>query len=454
MTGHHADTSVTVDGRAGHTLRVTIVVLAIATVVGLVLLRPADRTDPTDGTPFDVEQADATIIGFSLQPCAGTLPDDDIDCFEYDIEVTSGRTAGDRATFQQTAVFDDGDAGVDLATGDRVVVARTPGAPEGSEYAFVDFQRDRPLLLLVALFVVAVVALGRWQGVRALAAAGGAVAFLGWYLMPALLDGVAPLPLALVSASAIAFVAIYVTHGVNVPSSIALAGTLGSLVLVGVLGVVFIDATGLTGLASEESALLRLSAGTVDFEGLLLAGLVIGALGVLDDVTITQVSAVWELRAARPDDPRRTVFRSALRIGRDHISSTVNTLVLAYAGASLPLLLLFSQSNQPLSRVLTGEVVAAEIVRTLVGSIGLVAAVPLTTALAVALLAPSGQGRRVAEGPEAGGAGPAGSEPPGALGGRDAALGPSDPGALAGASGPADRGDDTWDEFSPQPEHF
>ena len=254
MTGHHGDSTVAIDERGRHALRISVVVLAVVTVVGIVLLRPSDRTSPTEGTPFDVEHADATIVGFSLQPCAGTQPADDIDCYDYDVEVTSGRTAGDRATFQQAAVT----GGVDLATGDRVVVARTPGAPEGAEYAFVDFQRDRPLLLLVALFVVAVIALGRWQGVRALAAAGGAVAFLAWYLMPALLDGAAPLPLALVSASAIAFVAIYVTHGLNVPSSIALAGTLASLVLVGVLGLVFIDATGLTGLASEESTLLQL----------------------------------------------------------------------------------------------------------------------------------------------------------------------------------------------------
>ena len=447
MTAHHGDTTVTVDARARRALRISIIVLAVVTAVGLVVLRPSDRSSPTGGTPFDVENADATIIGFSLEPCAGTQDDDDIDCFEYEIEVTSGRTAGDRASFQQAVAS----GGVELSTGDRVVVARTPGAPEGGEYAFVDFQRDRPLLLLVALFVVAVIALGRWQGVRALAAAGGAVAFLAWYLMPALLDGVAPLPLALLSASAIAFVAIYVTHGLDVPSSIALAGTLASLVLVGVLGLVFIDATGLTGLASEESLLLQLSAGAVDFEGLLLAGLVIGALGVLDDVTITQVSAVWELRASRPDDPRRTVFRSALRIGRDHISSTVNTLVLAYAGASLPLLLLFSQSNQPLSRVLTGEVVAAEIVRTLVGSIGLVAAVPLTTALAAALLAPSGHGRPPDEGPEPGGAGP--TEATGPLGG-DGDSGPDAPAAVADRMGPAEGGDGTWDEFSPQPEHF
>ncbi len=132
---------------------------------------------------------------------------------------------------------------------------------------------------------------------------------------------------------------------------------------------------------------MQLSAGQVDLEGLLLGGIIVGALGVLDDVTITQASAVWELRAANPEMGYGALYRSALRIGRDHIASTVNTLVLAYAGASLPLLLIFSLSDQTVGNILTTEIMAEEIVRTLVGSIGLVASVPITTALAALVVA-------------------------------------------------------------------
>ena len=148
-------------------------------------------------------------------------------------------------------------------------------------------------------------------------------------------------------------------------------------------------------MADEEAVFLQISADQIDLTGLLLAGIVIGTLGVLDDVTVTQVSAVWELAAADPDRSARSLYSSALTIGRDHIASTVNTLVLAYAGAALPLLLLFTQSSQSFGQILNGEVVAVEVVRALVGSIGLVASVPITTGLAVAVV-----GRGVATMPE------------------------------------------------------
>jgi len=146
--------------------------------------------------------------------------------------------------------------------------------------------------------------------------------------------------------------------------------------------VLFIGLTELTGLADEDARILQLASTAIDLRGLILGGIIIGTLGVLDDVTVTQVSAVWELHRANPDLGRRGLYSAALRIGRDHIASTVNTLVLAYAGASLPLLVLFVEVRRGLGDVLTGETVATEIVRTLVGSIGLVASVPVTTALA------------------------------------------------------------------------
>jgi uncharacterized membrane protein len=172
------------------------------------------------------------------------------------------------------------------------------------------------------------------------------------------------------------------SHGLTVTTTTAVLGTLASLAITGALALLFVELAKFTGLASEEAAVLQISADEINLSGLLLGGVIIGALGVLDDVTVTQAAAVWEIRRANPTYGSRALYRSALRIGRDHIASTVNTLVLAYAGASLPLLILLVQSNRGLGEALTGEILAEEIVRTLVGSIGLVASVPITTALA------------------------------------------------------------------------
>ncbi|MGH9119484.1 MAG: YibE/F family protein [Acidimicrobiales bacterium] len=263
-------------------------------------------------------------------------------------------------------------------------------APGVARFQFADFQRRTPLVVLAGLFALAVVLLGRLRGVAALASLAVTFAILLWVLLPALLQGSDPMAVALVAATAIAFVTLYLTHGLNERTTVALLGTLASLALIGLLALIFTAATRLTGLADEESGFLRAFALDLDFRGLLLAGIVIGALGVLDDVTVTQVSAVWELRQANPTTARRPIYRAALNIGRDHIASTVNTLVLAYAGAALPLLLVLAVADRSVGAVLTGEVVAIEVVRTLVGSIGLVASVPITTALAVPVVGRSG----------------------------------------------------------------
>ena len=178
----------------------------------------------------------------------------------------------------------------------------------------------------------------------------------------------------------------------------ALAGTLLSLALTSALAFGVAAATQLSGLADDRARTLRVTAEALDLRGLLVAGIVVGALGVLDDVTVSQVSLVNALRRANPGLPPRVLYREALQVGRDHVASTVNTLVLAYAGASLPLLLFFAQGNQPVGRLLTSEVVAVEVVRMLVGSIGLVASVPITTALAAYVLGP-GEPTRLMLGP-------------------------------------------------------
>ena len=224
---------------------------------------------------------------------------------------------------------------------------------------------------LAALFAAAVLVLGRWRGLAALAALAVGFAVLLVFVLPSILDGHNPLAVAVVGAGVIMFAVLYLTHGLSARTSTAVLGTLVSLALIGALGAGFTAAARLTGLGVG-----------IDTRGLLLAGMVIGALGVLDDVTVTQTSAVWELRRANPTLGARALYGAAMRIGRDHVSSAVNTLVLAYAGASLPLMLLFSVSGRGLGEVATSQDVATEIVRTLVGSIGLVASVPVTTAVA------------------------------------------------------------------------
>jgi uncharacterized membrane protein len=182
-------------------------------------------------------------------------------------------------------------------------------------------------------------------------------------------------------------VALFLAHGRGLATAAALLSTFASLALTAILAWIFLEASKFTGFGDESVGFLDALGSQIDPRGLLLAGVVIGSLGVLDDVTVTQVSAVWELRRVSPDANFGELYGRALRIGRDHISSTVNTLFLAYAGASLPLLLLFSEANQGLGSVATREVVAVEIVRALVGSIGLVASVPISTALAAKVLA-------------------------------------------------------------------
>jgi uncharacterized membrane protein len=273
-----------------------------------------------------------------------------------------------------------------FAVDDEIVLSYGGGnATDGGSYQLVDFQRDVPLALLAGLFAVAVLVLGRWQGLKALGALVISFVVLVFFVLPAIIAGESPLLVAVVGAGVIMFVVLYLTHGLSARTSTAVLGTMVSLTLIGVLGALWAAFANLTGLDEDTATLVGLLDRSIDTRGLLLAGVVIGALGVLDDVTVTQTSAVWELRAANPSLTRGQLYAAALRIGRDHVASAVNTLVMAYAGAALPLLLYSSISGVGIGNILTSQAVAQEIVRTLVGSIGIVAAVPVTTALAAAV---------------------------------------------------------------------
>ncbi|KJY39632.1 YibE/F family protein [Streptomyces katrae] len=269
-----------------------------------------------------------------------------------------------------------------LEKGQEVVVAYAPDAPRDLQYSVIDLNRKFPTALLAGIFAVAVVVVGRMRGLFALIALVVSFGVLTLFILPAILQGSNPLVVAVVGASAIMLIALYMCHGLTARTSVAVLGTLVSLLLIGLLGSLFIDWAFLSGNTDDNTGLIHGLYPDIDMSGLLLAGVIIGSLGVLDDVTVTQTSAVWELHQADSKMGPRALYRAAIRIGRDHIASVVNTLVLAYAGAALPLLLLFSIANSSMGTVANSELVAEEIVRTLVGSIGLVASVPVTTALA------------------------------------------------------------------------
>ncbi|GAA0902042.1 YibE/F family protein [Streptomyces thermoalcalitolerans] len=309
-------------------------------------------------------------------------------CKKATVRVDTGKDKG--RTFTEIV---QPDQSRQLNQGDKVVVAYEPSAPKELQYSVTDVDRHFPMALLAGVFALAVVVVGRLRGVMALIALAVSFLMLNLFILPAILQGSNPLAVAVVGSSAIMLIALYMCHGLSARTSVAVLGTLISLTLIGVLGSLFIGWAALTGNTDDNTGLIHGLYPSIDMSGLLLAGVIIGSLGVLDDVTVTQTSAVWELHEANPTMGWRGLYRAGIRIGRDHIASVVNTLVLAYAGAALPLLLLFSIARSSMGTVATSELVAEEILRTLVGSIGLVASVPVTTALA-ALVVSADRGTR------------------------------------------------------------
>jgi uncharacterized membrane protein len=350
--------------------------LVLATLVGLVLLWPDGDLEVTS-PGADVQRGTAEVQSI------GTCRQDVEGCRLASVELLSGPGAPGTAE----ALLPYGSEAPEVAPGDRIIVSFAAQAPAGEQYAFQDFDRSQPLLVLVALFVGGVLLLSRWRGIGSLVSLAFSLVAVVVFTLPAIMAGGPPLPIAVVTASTIMIVTLYLSHGFSVLTSVAMVGTLLALVLIGVLGSVFTSVGRFTGMGDESGAYISAIATQVDLSGLLLAGLVIGALGVLDDVTVTQVSAVWELADADPSASATSLFRRGLRIGRAHVASTVNTLALAYAGATLPLLLVFSAIELPFATAASQELVAQEIVRGLVGGLGILAAVPITTAIAAAVAA-------------------------------------------------------------------
>ena len=306
-------------------------------------------------------------------------------CSTAKVAVTSGPDKGRVVSLDTGGVGD-----VKLQVNDRIRVLRGPIINQQTgerAYTFDDYIRDTPLILLAVVFAALLILVARWRGVAALAGLALAYGVLSYFMLPALVDGRSPVAVGMVGGAAILLVALYVAHGFSFRTTTALLGTLIALLITAGFAAWATDTTRLTGRSNEINADLQATGIPVSVSGLILCGLIIGALGVINDITVTQASSVWELSAAEPGASWRTLFTRGMRIGRDHIASVVYTIVFAYTGAALPVLLLFSISGRSLHDLLTGDEIATEIVRNLVAGCGLVLAVPFTTLIAALVAA-------------------------------------------------------------------
>lgn len=361
--------------------------LAVAaglTLLGVILLLP--DLGPTDAVPVVGQESfhgrvvrdlgvDATGIG------------------RFEVQVLDGPEAGERieAAVQDASAALPGSAPRSAyAVGDEVVVTRFTGPAGGS--AVISEPWRLPILgIVAAVFAAAVMVVAGLRGARALVALALTLAVVAKLVVPLLLRGVDPILLAVGGGAVVTIATLLITEGWGRVTLTAALGTFAALALAASLAAGFTALADFTALQGNEEIafLIPLIGDRVDLNGILLAATVFGALGVLDDVTVTQAATVEQLHHADPGLSRGEVIGRAMRVGRSHIAATVNTLMLAYLGAGLPLLLLFSLGGQDASIVLNGEIVAVEVIRALVGSIGIVAAVPLTTLVAAALIVPS-----------------------------------------------------------------
>lgn len=361
-------------------LSACVVPIAVATLIGLLLLWPRGETPvgSVQLTDTGVEMAIGEVSSIAETDELGqTMVTMVVDGVEVPVHVP----------------FDIIDNGLDV--GDRIEAMFNPTALEtGTPYIFVDFVRDVPLGALLALYVIVVLLVARVKGLAALFGLAASLAVVGAFILPSLMVGKEPLLVVIVGASAMMFASIYLAHGISIRTTTAVLGTLGGLVITGVLAAWSVGANNLTGTLSDDAIALYGQLGYLKMSDILLTGIVLAGLGALNDVTITQVSTVWELHSANPQASRRRIFSQGMVIGRDHIASTVYTLAFAYVGTSLPLLMSAALVDRGFLDLMTVGQIAEEVVRTLVASIGLVLAIPMTTAIAT-WLAPVAPAKRI-----------------------------------------------------------
>ncbi len=374
-------------------LAALVVPLVLATLLGIAVLWPG-RVEAIGSQPFAAEGASlatARVTATQVSSCAesaaslGGISDGSLLGDAVCAEITSGEGRG-----LVVPVHVPAESLPAAQVGDRMRVMYTAQAlAGGTPYVFVDYDRQLPVGALAVAYLVLVVAVAGLKGLRAVLGLVLATGVLLRFMIPALLALHPPLLVTLVGSVAMMLLAVYVAHGVSVRTTTALLGTLAGVVITVVLALWGVDAANLTGAVGEDALTLTAIVPGLSVTSLLTCGMVIAGLGVLNDVTITQASAVWELHAANPTLSRARLLTGGMRIGRDHIASTVYTLAFAYAGTALPLILAAALIDRSVVDTLLSGEIAEEIVRTLVSSIGLVLAIPATTAIAAALCAPA-----------------------------------------------------------------
>jgi uncharacterized membrane protein len=369
---------------------------AVATVIAVTLQWPHGKAVTSDNfhqtSNLAQQVAEGTValetsgscssaqIGrtFTSAPATEQVPAGTRACDQLIVDITDGPDEGTRTLLASPNA--DGDADVNI--GDKVLLSTTTNQDGTRSYAFQDFQRGTPLWIWLAVTLLAICVVGAWRGVRAIVGLAITLGVIAVFLLPALARGGNPVTLAITACAAVLYLVLFLVHGMNWKTASSLGGTLVAMMLGTGLAALAIDTSELRGLADENNFQILLYLPGVQVTGLLLAGFIIGTLGVLNDVTVAQASTISELQAADPDASRWKLFTTAMRVGRDHLASTVYTLVLSYAGAALPLLVLLSVSGRSLNHILTSDIMATEILRSATGSLALVAAVPLTTAIA------------------------------------------------------------------------
>ncbi len=297
------------------------------------------------------------------------------------LEITQGSLSGQELAVEHGSMIFTNESRL-FRQGDRVLVERTRTLDGSDVFQVTDYVRSAPLLWLTLLFVAATVLLNGWQGLRSLLGMGVSVVVVITFIVPQILAGRDPVVIAILGSVVMMGISLYLVYGWNRKTHVAVAGLLVSLIVTGLLSVLAVSWTRLSGFGAEEASFLQMAGVQLDTRGLLLAGIIIGTLGALDDIAIGQSSTISELSKANPSLTARALFRHGMVVGRDHIAAMVNTLLLAYIGAALPLVLMFSVYAEPLGITLNRAIIAEEIVRTLVGSLGLLAGVPLTSMIA------------------------------------------------------------------------
>ena len=364
-----------------------LMIAAVATLIGIFALWPNnERSEEIQRNAEDIaltsDLLKATVHEASESICGYSISSEVEMCRNVTVVVQEGIESGSLVVLPEVNTSFD-PTFPQLAAGDNVILGFDSVT---NSYYYQDRDRMSSLWWLILLFAVTVICLARVRGLLALFAMGGTVLMLVKFIAPSVLDGNDPVLVCVVAAAAIAYFSLYFTHGFSLMTTVALAGTLIALGLTLGISWIFFELAKFSGYSSEEAFVLPFLAESLDVRGLLLGGTIIAALGALDDVTVTQAATVLELSARNNELSTRQLMISGLRVGREHIASTVNTLLLAYAGSSIPLLLLFAVSEQSLGDVANSELIAIELVRTLCGSIGLVAALPITTYLAALLM--------------------------------------------------------------------